>query len=98
MGVPLSVRVGLAQSSSAHLHQGAGLESSESVQQLRQEPAQGIESVIDGYKHHYSHRQFTEILLELDVLIGGKEDMEPTRGGSKQLAVLKTRPTVVGHG
>ena len=70
----------------------------ESVQQLRKEETQGIESVIDGDKHHYSHRQFAEILLVFDVLIGGKKDMKPTRGGSKQLAVLDTRPTVVGDG
>lgn len=45
----------------------------ESVQQLRKEATQGIESVVDGDKHHYSHRQFAEILLVFDVLIGGKK-------------------------
>ena len=65
----------------------------ECLQQARDQRFQRLKSVGLGNEHDHGDRQRGEVLLEFEVLVGGYQNVESSRGFAEQFAVLKARPS-----
>jgi hypothetical protein len=66
------------------------------LKNLRNQRLQGLKTIAVHDKHEYRNRKRLQVLLKLDMLIGGEDDVEGRRGLSKQRAISQTRPLHVG--
>ncbi len=71
---------------------------SEPRQQIRNQGLQVFESIGSCGKGYHRNRQGIEVLLKLQILVGGEKNVEMCRCTPKELAVLYSRPAHLGNG
>ncbi len=69
------------------------------LEYLRNQGAQIINPIRPSRHDDDGDAEFREVLLILEILVGGHEHFEAAgRGTAQQLAVLKSRPAELGYG